>query len=132
MKIDRTQHQQNLSRADFVNRSLLPKPPLKDSNIFGKLRNSQKRIKFQTTEPKAFASSVNLFEAESLSIFTKVDQLTTNVVCKTWVYLEEKELHDLATHPPRNHYEKLSRWTAQGKVCRFPTTMSKIGLKKSI
>lgn len=64
---------------------------------------------------------MNLFGGSKLGIYPAVDQLDESIdVLQTWSKLQARELQLAVTHPPSNHFQKMSLWTDQGKLWRFP------------
>lgn len=72
-------------------------------------------------EAELYTGSVNLFGGEPLGIFTDASSLKDSTdLLPTWSYLQEQALKVQVSHPPSNYFDKLARWTEQGKIWRFP------------
>lgn len=63
---------------------------------------------------------INILGTEKLGIFTKDQVYETRSMLQTWKELQEEELKFLVTHPPRNAFEEMIRWTEQGKMWKYP------------
>ncbi|XP_059613943.1 small ribosomal subunit protein mS31 [Phlebotomus argentipes] len=62
---------------------------------------------------------INLWSAQPLNIFTK-DVKESADPLEIWTLLQNRELQATFDTPPRNYFEKMQRWTTEGKVWRFP------------
>ncbi|XP_011178149.2 28S ribosomal protein S31, mitochondrial [Zeugodacus cucurbitae] len=116
MKIDRSQPPKELTRGEFVRRSIAAKTkPHQQGQQTTNVRKERKR------EAATYTGSVNLFGSEPLGIFKNATELRdVPDILSTWAHLQQNELKLLVTHPPANYFEKLALWTEQGKVWRFP------------
>lgn len=115
MKIDRSQPPKELSRGEFVRRSIAAKTKPHQQQDQQSVQKERKR------EAATYTGSVNLFGSEPLGIFKNTADLRdVPDILTTWAHLQKNELKLLVTHPPANYFEKLALWTEQGKVWRFP------------
>ncbi|XP_039966582.1 28S ribosomal protein S31, mitochondrial [Bactrocera tryoni] len=115
MKIDRSQPPKELTRGEFVRRSIAAKSKPHRQQDQQSVRKERKR------EAATYTGSVNLFGSEPLGIFKNAAELRdVPDILTTWAHLHKNELKLLVTHPPANYFEKLALWTEQGKVWRFP------------
>ncbi|XP_067141095.1 small ribosomal subunit protein mS31 [Centruroides vittatus] len=65
---------------------------------------------------------VNVFNSRRLGIFdVESDALKKDIPETTlWNELKEHSLKLLVTHPPKNAFEEMIRWTEEGKLWKFP------------
>lgn len=64
---------------------------------------------------------VNLFGQKGMGIFTSPDELESKKdSVSTWAALTERENRMMVTKAPANYFEKMARWTDQGKIWKFP------------
>ncbi|XP_050294861.1 28S ribosomal protein S31, mitochondrial [Anthonomus grandis grandis] len=63
---------------------------------------------------------VDLWNGESLGIFTNVSELKDSPQNETWQKLYQKDLKLAVTHPPSNYFQEMILWTEQGKLWQFP------------
>ena len=121
MKIDRDTKPTGgtMPRSQFVRNSLAGKQYQQkyESRNDSQLQHRKKRP--ITAVPHT--GSVNLFGEEPLGIFKDPSVLRDGEdLLPTWTQLHERELKLFITHPPKNYFEKMSLWTEQGKVWKFP------------
>uniref|UniRef100_A0A1B0CK83 Small ribosomal subunit protein mS31 n=1 Tax=Lutzomyia longipalpis TaxID=7200 RepID=A0A1B0CK83_LUTLO len=62
---------------------------------------------------------VNLWGAQPLNLFPK-DVKELEDPLKIWSLLQQRELQASFESPPRNYFEKMQRWTNEGKIWHFP------------
>ncbi|KAM7358139.1 mitochondrial ribosomal protein S31 [Cochliomyia hominivorax] len=122
MKIDRRQPQKEHSatRSDYVRRTLAAKGKQQQQNKRQDYSKERRPVQ-RKREAELYTGSVNLFGGAPLGIFTDPSTLKdTTDLLPTWSYLQEQALKVQVSHPPSNYFDKLARWTEQGKVWRFP------------
>lgn len=122
MKIDRRQPQKEptATRSDYVRRSLAAKGK-QQQNKRQQDYSKERRPVQRKREAELYTGSVNLFGGEPLGIFTDASSLKDSTdLLPTWSYLQEQALKVQVSHPPSNYFDKLARWTEQGKIWRFP------------
>jgi len=64
---------------------------------------------------------INILGGERLGIFEQEkDYVSSRSILDTWKQLQAEELKFMVTHPPRNAFEEMIRWTEQGKMWKYP------------
>lgn len=120
MKIDRRPQQKvpAYTRSEYVRRSLAARG---NNKQMYEEAPKDKRQSQRYREQKPYTSSVKLFGEEPLGIFKDPAALKDSIdLLPTWSYLHEQALKVQVSHPPSNYFDKIARWTEQGKVWRFP------------
>ncbi|XP_050436336.1 28S ribosomal protein S31, mitochondrial [Adelges cooleyi] len=75
----------------------------------------------QYSKPMHSYEPINIFGSDPLNIFKNPDVSDNNVSkLQTWDRLQKKTLKLAVTHPPKNIYEQMIRWTEHGKLWTFP------------
>ena len=105
-KDDQVPKQPRDSIGDVVTRSR-PRPLMS--------RPSRPSNQYQVSRKK-----VNILGSERLNIFEKDKVYEDRSILRTWKELQAEELKSLVTHPPKNAFEEMIRWTQQGKMWKYP------------
>lgn len=106
MKIDRTRKEK--PRMTVKMKTWSGKP---DREKFSRGKPGLLHIKDQ------MGQRVKLFGGEPLHIFAKAE---VGEGTATWDGLIQRELRFAVTHPPKNPYEEMIRWTQRGRLWKFP------------
>ncbi|GAB0100795.1 28S ribosomal protein S31, mitochondrial [Sergentomyia squamirostris] len=69
--------------------------------------------------PKEF-DRINLWSGQRLNIFPTNTVQESEDPLKVWSLLKNRDLNKVFETPPRNYFEKMQRWTSEGKIWRFP------------
>ncbi|XP_058459385.1 small ribosomal subunit protein mS31 [Malaya genurostris] len=118
MQVDKGDTKQSevikLTKSSTVRQSIERKAT---KDLYGKPRERKR----PTEMVQRIGVSVKLFEEEPLNIFNDPTALKDCPdILKMWNKLQDRELRLAVTHPPANHFQKLARFTEQGKLWKFP------------
>lgn len=118
MKIDRRQPANEMSRSQFVRKSLAtPRTDTSRERFVNRSRTQNQ----QNRQPEPNSGSVNLFGVKPLDIFNDPTKLRDSPdILETWDHLHKHALKLAVTHPPANYFQKMALWTEQGKLWKFP------------
>ncbi|KAJ2948033.1 hypothetical protein O0L34_g9831 [Tuta absoluta] len=64
-------------------------------------------------------TTVDIFSGSPLGIFAATEP-NYGTKLEVWEHLKQRELHLATAQPPANYFDKMTLWTEQGKVWRFP------------
>ncbi|XP_055702738.1 28S ribosomal protein S31, mitochondrial [Phlebotomus papatasi] len=89
------------------------------SRIDNMERSSRERVlKAKSFDQQKF-DRVNLWSGQALNLFPNGLKESSDPL-KVWNILQNRELQATFETAPRNYFEKMQRWTVEGKIWRFP------------
>ena len=100
--------------------------PKKPRDSFGDIATRSRPIPLMSrpsrpsTQYQVSRKKINVLGSERLNIFEKDKVYEDRSILRTWKELQAEELTSLVTHPPKNAFEEMIRWTQQGKMWKYP------------